>query len=214
MATKKKIYVSSTFVDLEAHRAALKLALERAQYDVECMEKYPAFDRRPLDKCLDDVAACDAYVLLLAHRYGHQPKDDNPEAKSITRLEYEHASACGKPCLVFCINAKYPWVPEHIDKGKTATKLAAFRKLVQRDRGVRDFTSPDDLANQVQQALKALDIEQQSAVTVTPSTPPTSGHPPGTSAPTWPTSARCSSAATGCSTTSPPGRRHLIHARC
>ncbi len=72
------VYVSSTFIDLEGHRAALKTALEKARYDVECMEKYTAFDEQPLDRCLADVAATDVYVLLIAHRYGTRPAEDNP----------------------------------------------------------------------------------------------------------------------------------------
>jgi len=56
------------------------------------MEKYPAFDERPLDKCLADVSRADAYVLLLAHRYGFRPKEEgNPERSSITELEYNEA---------------------------------------------------------------------------------------------------------------------------
>ena len=47
MALKKKVYVSSTFEDLKEHRARVKVALEKAGYDVACMEKYPAFDERP-----------------------------------------------------------------------------------------------------------------------------------------------------------------------
>jgi hypothetical protein len=39
------------------------------------MEKCPAFDERPLDKCLDDLARADVYVLLLAHRYGYRPTE-------------------------------------------------------------------------------------------------------------------------------------------
>ena len=62
------VYVSSTFIDLKGHRAALKIALEKTRYDVDCMEKYTAFDERPLDRCLADVAAADVYVLLIAHR--------------------------------------------------------------------------------------------------------------------------------------------------
>jgi hypothetical protein len=100
---KKNVYVSSTFLDLKEHRAALKIALERAKYDVECMEKYPAFDERPKDKCLEDVAACDYYVLILAHRYGSVPKADNPDKRSITHLEYEKANTAGKPCFVFFV---------------------------------------------------------------------------------------------------------------
>ena len=86
------VYVSSTFIDLEGHRAALKTALEKARYDVECMEKYTAFDQPPLDRCLADVAATDVYVLLIAHRYGYRPLENNPQRRSITHLEYEQAS--------------------------------------------------------------------------------------------------------------------------
>lgn len=63
MDMKKTVYLSSTFIDLIDHRAAVKTALERAQFATECMEKYPAFDERPKDKCLADVAECDYYVL-------------------------------------------------------------------------------------------------------------------------------------------------------
>lgn len=62
--TKKRVYVSSTYMDLVEHRAAVKATLERAQFDVECMEKYPAFDERPQDKCLEDVAQCDCLLIL------------------------------------------------------------------------------------------------------------------------------------------------------
>src|SRR5687767_13478419 len=108
---KKKVYLSSTFVDLEKHRLRVKQALERAQYDVESMEKYPAFDERPKEKCLADVAECDYYVLILAHRYGHVPDVDNPERKSITHLEYEQAVAQRKPILTFVIDEDHPWLP-------------------------------------------------------------------------------------------------------
>ena len=49
------------------------------------------------ESCLDDVAACDLYVLILGHRYGFQPPDDNPESLSITRLEFRRAGECGIP---------------------------------------------------------------------------------------------------------------------
>src|SRR5262245_14337922 len=105
MARKPLVYVSSTFVDLKEHRSVLRLALEQAQYDVECMEKDPAFDERPLDKCLDDVRRANVHVLVLAHRYGFRPGQDNPERKSITQLEYEEACRHpGKTRLVFMLD--------------------------------------------------------------------------------------------------------------
>ena len=47
--------------------------------------------------CLDDVAGCDLYVLILGHRYGFQPAQDNPGGLSITRLEFRRAGECGIP---------------------------------------------------------------------------------------------------------------------
>jgi hypothetical protein len=48
MVRKRVVYVSSTFVDLEAHRSALLEELAKARYDVASMESYPAVDERPL----------------------------------------------------------------------------------------------------------------------------------------------------------------------
>lgn len=71
MADRTRVYVSSTFSDLEAYRAKVNEALRKAGYELVAMEDYPAFDERPLDKCLDDVASCDIYVGILAWRYGY-----------------------------------------------------------------------------------------------------------------------------------------------
>jgi WD40 repeat protein len=156
MARKRVVYVSSTFVDLEGHRAALKLALEKAQYDVECMETYTAFDERPLDKCRADVARADVYVLILAHRYGSRPKEGNPGRKSITQLEYEEAGRHeGKPRLVFTVHPDHPWGPKWIDKGQDALDLEAFRAHLLETHGINRFTEPDQLASLVLQALRA-----------------------------------------------------------
>jgi formylglycine-generating enzyme required for sulfatase activity len=153
---QQTVYVSSTFIDLEGHRAALKTALEKARYDVECMEKYTAFDKRPLDRCLADVAATDVYVLLIAHRYGYRPPENNPQRRSITQLEYEQASRHNKPRLVFTVDRKQLWLPDWIDGGDDAADLAAFRAEVEASHGVGSFTTPDQLASLVQQALQAL----------------------------------------------------------
>lgn len=153
MPHKPRVYLSSTYVDLEAHRSALKVALERAGYDVECMEKYPAFNARPLDKCLADVAAADIFLLVLAHHYGSRPKEGNPERRSITHLEYEEAARLGKPCLVFLVEEEYPWNPKWIDWEDDARDLKTLRSTVASDHGVRRFTDPAALVNQVLQAL-------------------------------------------------------------
>ena len=161
LARKPIVYVSSTFDDLKVHRADLKLALEKAQYDVECMEKYRAFDERPLDKCLADVARADVYVLLLANRYGYRPKEGNPDGKSITQLEYEEAGRNpSRPRLVFTVDPDHPWVKKWIDDGlsEDGQALASFRAEVETRHVVNRFTDPKDLASLVQQALSALQL--------------------------------------------------------
>lgn len=166
LARKPIVYVSSTFVDLQQHRAALKVALEKAQYDVECMEKYPAFDERPLDKCLADVARADVYVLLLAHRYGYRPTEGNPDGRSITQLEYEEAGRNpSTQRLVFTVDPEHPWKLKWSDDGlsEDGQALAAFRAEVETRHGVNRFTDPKDLASLVQQALSALQLPGPSS---------------------------------------------------
>ncbi len=164
---KRLVYVSSTAVDLEQHRTALKAALEKAQYDVACMEKYAAFDERPLDKCRADVARCDVFVLLVAHRYGFRPDAGNPGGKSITELEYDEAGRhAGKPRLVFTVDPEHPWNPKWIDKGDDAAAVDAFKQAVERRHGVNRFADPDHLTSLVLQALHAAESGDAPATDV------------------------------------------------
>lgn len=158
MGRKRIVYVSSTFVDLELHRAVLKVELERAGFDVESMERYPAFDERPLDRCLRDVAACDVFMLVVGRRYGFIPYVHGIKDRSITELEYEHASLLCKPRLVFCIDESHPWPVNYVDSPRTRVgrRLNALRGRILEEHGVRTFTEPDNLAKQALAALSAL----------------------------------------------------------
>ena len=49
------------------------------------------------DSCLEDVDGCDLYVLIVGHRYGFQPAQDNPEGLSITHLEFRRAGESRHP---------------------------------------------------------------------------------------------------------------------
>ena len=83
-----KVYVSATFRDLEECRSAVMLALRRLRVEDVAMESYVAEDRRPVERCLADVAECDLYVGIFAWRYGFIPAGYD---RSITELEYRHA---------------------------------------------------------------------------------------------------------------------------
>jgi hypothetical protein len=63
------IYLSSTYEDLAGHRQVVYQALRKSGYEVIAMEDYVATDRRPLDKCLRDIAEREPiYVGIFAFR--------------------------------------------------------------------------------------------------------------------------------------------------
>jgi tetratricopeptide (TPR) repeat protein len=90
-----KVYVSSTIIDLKSERHAVLEWLRLARH--QAVDSYLPDSDAVRDSCLDDVAACDLYVLILGHRYGFQPSDDNPEGLSITHLEFRRAGECVIP---------------------------------------------------------------------------------------------------------------------
>lgn len=172
MSNRLRVYVSSPYNDLQQHRQAVIAALRMAGYDCDAMEDYPAFDERTLRFCLDDVEKCDIYVLILAHRYGSRPpEEENPDNKSITELEYRHAGACSpkKKQLVFLVDPDHDWPEEYRDdrqaelaqdaaeratSAQDAADLAVLKKELRSwDRGVGGFTSPDHLASLVLAAI-------------------------------------------------------------
>ena len=104
----------------EDYRGAVFEALRKGGYEVLAMEDYVATDRRPVDKCLADVAGADLYVGLFAFRYGYvpPPEHNNPKGLSITELEFRHADELRKPCLTFVVNDTTPW-PRSFDDART-----------------------------------------------------------------------------------------------
>ena len=90
-----KVYVSSTIADLTEERRAVLDWLRLARH--QAVDSYLPDSDTVRDSCLDDVGSCDLYVLIVGHRYGFQPPEDNPEGLSITQLEFRRAGECGIP---------------------------------------------------------------------------------------------------------------------
>jgi hypothetical protein len=79
-----KIYISSTYEDLEKEREAAAEAIRRLGHTTLAMEDYVAADKRPLDKCLEDVRNCDVYIGIFAWRYGDIPDGYDKRDKKVT----------------------------------------------------------------------------------------------------------------------------------
>ncbi|MFZ4525109.1 MAG: DUF4062 domain-containing protein [Chlorobium sp.] len=83
-----KVFLSSTFEDLEDERTWAMRALDHLGIEVVSMEKSAAASRTPLQDSLDKVNDCDCFVGIYAHRYGTIPEESE---KSITEQEYDRA---------------------------------------------------------------------------------------------------------------------------
>ena len=138
-----KVYVSATFRDLQDCRAAVKLALRRLRVEDMAMESYVAEDRRPLERCLADVAQCDVYIGIFAWRYGFIPPGFD---KSITELEYREAVAAGKQCLIFLLREEAAWPRNFIDRGADAERIEALRAELGERHMCSYFSDAPDLA--------------------------------------------------------------------
>jgi hypothetical protein len=154
------VYISSTYKDLVKHREAVAHILRSMRKIVLSMEDYTASDERPLNKCLADVAQCDIYIGIFAHRYGFIPQHDNPEGLSITELEFQQARKCNKPCLIFLLDEMVPWpLPDtdayngEADQGKL---IKALRDRLNLEYCLKPFKSPEDLSASVSSAVSNL----------------------------------------------------------
>jgi tetratricopeptide (TPR) repeat protein len=152
-----RIYLSATYADLIEHRDKVYRALRQLGHDAIAMEDYVASDQRPLAKCLEDVASCDLYVGIVAHRYGYVPDHDNPDRRSITELEYRHAGDRGIPRLVFLLDPAAQWLPQWMDaftgEGDHGARIRTLREELGRVRLVSFFASADELAKKVSVAI-------------------------------------------------------------
>jgi Domain of unknown function (DUF4062)/Tetratricopeptide repeat len=125
-----RVYVSSTIADLAGERRAVLDWLRLARH--QAVDSYLPDSDTVRDSCLDDVAGCDLYVLILGHRYGSQPPQDNPQGLSITHLEFRRAGECGIP-RVALLRTSIPDVSlSDLEDPARAPLVLAFRAEVAR----------------------------------------------------------------------------------
>ena len=71
------------------HRKAVADAVLRLEHHPIGMEQFGAIARPPVEVCCEKVFGCDVVVVMIAHRYGWTPSEDQggDGRKSITWLE-------------------------------------------------------------------------------------------------------------------------------
>jgi hypothetical protein len=139
-----KVFVSSTYIDLKEHRQAVDEIVNRLSLQFRGMEYFGSRPFEPEKVCFDEIAQCQIFIGIYAHRYGYIPQGNE---LSITEQEFDFARRKGLDCYCYIIEPTQPWPPPYIEHD-ASQKLHMFLDKV--SSLVRStFTSPDNLAKQV-----------------------------------------------------------------
>lgn len=166
-----RIFLSSTALDLTAHREKAREAILRLGNLPVAMETFSAQPGVPASECQRMAAEADAVVVLVAHRYGFVPPEElgGDGTRSITWLEVAAARDAGKPVFAFLVDPQAVWnQPKEQDRLETEPdkaleiaerirRLQQFRRFLASTCIYNTFTSADDLAAKVASALATFD---------------------------------------------------------
>ena len=140
MPPPPKVFVSSTWLDLQPERKAVEQAIRRMREpDFNGMEYFGSRDDTPREVSLAEVDSSDVYVGIFAARYG----------SGITEEEYRRARARGLSCFIY-IKAEASIRYNKVEKD--AAQQARLEKLkaeLRKSHVVTEFTGPADLATKV-----------------------------------------------------------------
>jgi CheY-like chemotaxis protein len=153
-----KVFLSSTYEDLREHRARAAEAIERLGQQGVRMEVFGSRPGDATNESLDEVAACEVFVGIYAHRYGFVP---SRISTSITEREFDFAQQCGKPMLCFMVDEEFPWSPKLIEEEPGKSRLRALKKRVSTGFVCDSFTTPEELAFKVASSLGRFLLERR-----------------------------------------------------
>ena len=154
MATAKQkqhvpVFVSSTYKDLQPHRAEVERVLVGMEQIVKGMEFFGSNPDTPLDVCLQHISECKLFILVLGVSYGSVA---NGMEKSFTELEYEYAVDNNIPVLAYLADTRSTKIGIPIDSYdvENAKRLINFKEKVTQRHTVSFFTSIDDLGKRIE----------------------------------------------------------------
>lgn len=143
----QRVFVSSTFQDLEPYRQAVRDAIRRLGAIDVSMEHFGARDNRPKDECLRLIEEeSDVFVGIYAHRYGHIPQGENT---SILEAEYHAATSANHERLIYLVDESMQWPQRHKDEEQELAKLLAFKDRLKARHICSFFSNKDQLAADV-----------------------------------------------------------------
>lgn len=148
--TTQRVFISSTVEDLPAHRQKVIDACQRLHLQPDAMEHWPAQNGQALAVVLERVEQCHLFVGIYGRRYGFIPPG---ETKSITELEFDHATELNKPRLVFIMADDHGPTEGEPEPSAALAALQAFKQRVELALTRRPFRNPDHLATELLHSL-------------------------------------------------------------
>ncbi len=137
--------VSSTFTDLQEHRAALIDSINSHKLHPNVMENDSARLVDVIESSLQMVRDSAAYIGVISLKYGQTPEcpKRNPGQLSITELEFNEAQRLGRPILLFVMGDKHQGTKDDFENDtEKEKKLNAFRERAKK-------ISPSSAVNRV-----------------------------------------------------------------
>lgn len=146
-----RVFVSSTWLDLQPEREAVQTAVHRLRETKYVgMEYFGSRDETTQRASLDEVDRSQVYVGIIGGRYG----------SGITEDEYRRARERELPCFIyFKPDTAIPAAGRETDTAKAA-QLATWRKELTRNHTHNEFRNPDDLAAKVTADLHRWLVEE------------------------------------------------------
>jgi tetratricopeptide (TPR) repeat protein len=153
----RTVFLSSTSKDLTHCRDASYRAIEGLRgYHCVRMEDFGSWSDAPDDFCRARVAECDVFVCIVGPLYGSR----TPAGASYTEREFDAAIESKKPCLVFLTPEDFPLAANAFESDDDRKAQATFRQKASRGRVVTRFSTPEDIALKVVQAIRNWENEQ------------------------------------------------------
>ena len=142
-AHRNRVFVSSVMEGFGEYREAAKAGIESAGAEGVLIEDYPSLAISPRNACLDGVASCDAFVLIIGERGGYVAPSD----KLVIEEELAQAETSALPVLVFLKECDRDERAENF-----ATRVSEYASGYFRT----TFTSPESLLQKVQDAVRSI----------------------------------------------------------
>lgn len=151
-----RVYLSSTIEDLGEER---KAAIEIIRKYAVVKDSYRASEEGVVATCTGDVRNCHLYVGIIGQRYGWIPdqKENDPDAKSITELEYEAGKEPGRPGinrLIFIRTTNPDKFSDAHTRPITTEKIKRFRARAAKEQQAYEFDTVGEFEIALVDAIK------------------------------------------------------------